>query len=427
QGHEFKLRGVHFYAGNIILTTSSRKWNALPALPHFALSQEDFNLATGVINDTLSKLWKAIAAESNHEPVVEDGPKCELIVWLQQKPLPYTPLYVEQVEDELRVPTGAPIDIVPALNFSAVLFSPDCGYMLGADDLTGPRTEVTDNLNRRALLAMIFVLIVQIMLLKKQMDKTNTPSTRSRVSFETIYMAGLSDGMLMLGLLVLAVLDSSIWLLGGIAVFLGVLYLSILEVQFLLDLWLVQIGDPAEAERARLQRERAAAAVPPGISGSNSSTAQLAIPLSEAGLPLPATARSTTTPTTTTDGATAVTLPFDQNGTTPTVNSLSTNITTVNVKFYLTVLALAFLSFWATTLHAVPRRLFFGLLSFASCSLCTPQIHRNIMRNCRRALDWEYVLGSSLCRGSNVLDDRADDVEEGAMLAGGAEDEAHDL
>ena len=84
-GWQAKLQGVHFPSGMIIMTTSGSKFDALPALPHFAPDAFSFNLSKPVMNDTVHNEWDKVFDEG------ADGlafaPQCELIVWMQ--PIPY--------------------------------------------------------------------------------------------------------------------------------------------------------------------------------------------------------------------------------------------------------------------------------------------------------------------------------------------------
>lgn len=57
-----------------------------------------------------------------------------------------------------------------------------------------------------------------------------------------------------------------------------------------------------------------------------------------------------------------------------------------------------FLTLQATTVRSTARAFYFNTLCFLYLSFWTPQIYRNIMRNCRKALRWDFVIGQSLVR-----------------------------
>jgi hypothetical protein len=72
-------------------------------------------------------------------------------------------------------------------------------------------------------------------------------------------------------------------------------------------------------------------------------------------------------------------------------------------KFYFSLVMLMFFSLWALSWPRTLRSAYANLLIFCYFSFWWPQIYRNTMRNCRKALSWEYVLGSSLLRPLPIL------------------------
>ena len=132
-------------------------------------------------------------------------PRCEYVVYLQQHPLDIDIINIQRIEDELRLPVGAPLPTVPPLKMSAILFSPDCGFVLESkgppdfppqtgDHLTGPKVETYLGLARRAILVYSLALCVQVFILLRQMKEASTPSIRSRISFYTIAILAMGDG-----------------------------------------------------------------------------------------------------------------------------------------------------------------------------------------------------------------------------------------
>ncbi|KAK5939182.1 hypothetical protein PMZ80_008485 [Knufia obscura] len=412
-GWEAKLRGVHFPSGQILLTTSSRKYNALPALPHFALTEGQFHRATSTMNTSLTNIWQYIDQGQVDDTALLIAPKCELVVWLHQKPLVGSNLYIDEIERELREPDGAPIGQPPPLAFSAVVFSPDCGYILQADTVFGPKTEAYSDLVRRITAAFCMMLVGQIVLLKRQMEKCATPSTRSRVSYHTFGIAAFCDGLMLFALVGVLVADISIFLLAGTAAFLCCIHVAFLEVKFIFDIWTVQVGDPAAAQRERQRRAAATAntinntntnaaparapatnAATPTAEGPAAATAPTP-PTSEEGLPLPATAAATNPPT--------IILPPDQDGTGAQDISPRASFASLYSRFYFALINLMFFTLWATSWSPTPRHIYFNFLAFSFFSLWLPQIYRNIMRNCRKALTVEYVVGTSVLRAVPIL------------------------
>lgn len=131
-------------------------------------------------------------------------PQCEYIVYLQQHPLEIDPREIQRVEVELQLPTGAPLPSVQPLSMSAVLLSPDCGFLLeskgppdfapqDADHLTGPKIESYLSLARRLSLICSLALSLEVFILLRQMREASTPSIKNRISFYTISILAMGD------------------------------------------------------------------------------------------------------------------------------------------------------------------------------------------------------------------------------------------
>ncbi|KAK5200389.1 hypothetical protein LTR92_000932 [Exophiala xenobiotica] len=400
-GWQARLQGVHLPSGQIIMSTSSSKFDAWPALAHFAHDADGFNASRYVMNQTVHQLWEKILED------VSDGlafaPQCELIVWLQPLPHKYERLtsvethnYLHQVEQELEHPEGAPIGQPPLLTFSATIISPDCGYMLTSDTISGPKTESYWALAQRLIFSFIMALGLQIALLKRQMEKAATPSTRSRIAYQSVVIAALGDGLLLFVLIALLMIDEASFLMVASAAFMACIHVAFLEVKFVFDIWTVQVGDPQRA-----QQERQIRAVPT----RNPTPAPIPTPApppatsadGTVGLPLPATAPRP-------EGATPIILPSDQDTTTMAdIPSPRASFAAIYSKFYFSLVMLMFFSLWALSWPRTLRSAYANLLIFCYFSFWWPQIYRNTMRNCRKALSWEYVLGSSLLRPLPIL------------------------
>ncbi|EXJ79474.1 hypothetical protein A1O1_08738 [Capronia coronata CBS 617.96] len=398
-GWQAKVQGVHLPSGQIIMTTASSKFDSLLALPQFALDAASFNASRAVMNETVQKIWDRSFEDQSDG--LAFAPQCELIVWLQ--PLPYlfegmkpteTRRFLHQVEQELEQPEGAPIGPPPPLSFSAVIFSPDCGYLMTSEAVFGPKVEAYWRLAQRLLFSFTMMLGLQIALLKRQMEKAATPSTRSRVAYQSIVIAALGDGLLLFALVALLMIDEAAFLMVAAAAFLACIHVAFLEVKFIFDIWTVQVGDPTRAEH---ERQRRAATNPtrapgPAPSGPPASTA-----LETAGLPLPATAPRR-------DGATPIIMPSDQDTPGPIeIPSSRASFAAIYSRFYFSLVMLMFFSLWAMSWPRTLRSAYANLLVFAYFSFWWPQIYRNTMRNCRKALSWEYVCGASILRAVPVL------------------------
>ncbi|KAJ5578168.1 Zinc finger RING-type [Penicillium hispanicum] len=404
------LFGVHFpETGGIILSTSSEKFGGLFALPHFTLSPDTYELSHRLL---LKSLTDAMSAKQNRpatlfpwsslagsEQVEFPAPKCEHIIFMQQHPVMVDGsvadrLLLERMEHELRYPIGAPIPHAPLMVMSAVVFSPDCGYILetkGAPEfppseglyLSGPKHEEYNKYAARLIFAVAGVFVAQISLLLRQIKEASTPSTRSRVSFYTIALMALGDAFV-LTFIVLELYAAVSFLVLATASFLAFLSVSYIGMKFMMEIWAVQ--EPERREERPINPP--APVVRPGT------------------LPLPATAAIRDT------GATPIILTPDQdppaeeetdappaNRTVPpTATQMRSDVGAMYARFYLALFGSLILSIWAFLL---PRRLgaiYARLLAAVYLSFWIPQIYRNVMRNCRKALRWDFVVGQSILR-----------------------------
>src|SRR2546423_4239365 len=222
-GWEMKVFGTHFLpTGSILLTTTSEKFDGIFALPSFALSEADYALSWNLLNTTLTDTvsrWERnketnvpySSAPNGADAPLFTVPSCEYIIYLQQHPVHFVNARLEpdqvrglvtQIEEELRHPDGASLPPPPLITFSAVVYSPDCGFVLESESsgssyhLSGPKSEVYRTLLRRLIIAFIIVLGMQIALLKRQMDEASTPSTRSRIAYQSIGIMAYGDGLI---------------------------------------------------------------------------------------------------------------------------------------------------------------------------------------------------------------------------------------
>ncbi|KAK3697838.1 hypothetical protein LTR37_017229 [Vermiconidia calcicola] len=322
------------------------------------------------------------------------------------------------------------------------------------EHLTGPKVEVLYNSSRNHLLLFTLALGLQLFLLMRQMREASTPSTRSRISFYTIAMLSLGDGFTTMAFLLTSIFINGLWVNLVSTAFLAFVSVSFFGMRFLMDIWAVQAPEriararaEAEEERRReeafqnaiqrlreLREARIAAAAetttttgenrdtsgnertdteqaptttdapqdPATIAPANATPQPPAVQPPPESLPLPVTAQR---PTDT--GATPVFMTSDQEGLEPVAqpNTAATGAPPVALqvqsfgslytRFYLLLLGSLFVSLNAASWPASARRLYFTSLAFAYLSFWLPQLKRNVQRNCRHALNWEFIIGQS--------------------------------
>ncbi|KAL4809425.1 hypothetical protein BDV18DRAFT_132046 [Aspergillus unguis] len=406
------LYGVHFPAtGGVILTTTSEKFRGVFTLPHLAMSADSYEISHQLLLQSLSD---TIAEKQNRPPtlfpwsslvgteqVEFPSPKCEHIVYLQQHPVTIEgyladQVVIEHMEQELRYPTGAPIPSPPQMVMSAVVYSPDCGYILetkGAPDypptdplyLRGPKSEQYAKYAARLVFLVAGAFVGQITLLMRQIKDASTPSTRSRISFYTICLMAYGDAFVLVFIL-LELYPAISFLVMATLSFFGFLSVSYIAMKFMIEIWAIQAPE---------RRDQSRRSSPPAPSPRPS------------GLPLPATAARVRD-----SGATPIILTPDQdppeeegeetatpNRTpVPTAQETRSDVGAMYARFYFVLFVLMILSIWS---FLWPNRLgawYARALGFIYLSFWVPQIYRNVIRNCRKALRWDFVVGESCLR-----------------------------
>ncbi|KAJ2904847.1 hypothetical protein MKZ38_007039 [Zalerion maritima] len=442
--HDIRLQGVHWVReGTILMTTTSPKFAGIFGLPHLAPSAGFFEPAKRLLNQTL---WEAVEehVKDTGDPFLseyassaeEDDdswtalPSCEYIVYLQihsVRPntlgvLEVTPgskgvaAVIEDIEGELEDPTGAPLPRIPPFQISGVMYSPDCATMM--ETKGPPKSTMSHHLLGFKEPMMYFyiniwfygialVLTGQLYLLKKQIQQSFTPSTLGRISFASLLIMGTVDGMTFTSMTALT-LSSSRTFLACLATVFPCLVLALMESNFLSDIYKTQ-----EPERRRRFQEQHANDPAPSTDPAPANQA------SRDTLPLPATTPGPRTPAR--PPSPPIIVPSDQDvgaaieenttnrrantparGSTPSNNNapeyIDTPYSTILSRCILSGTAVIFLSIAASSWWKSVRTAYANLVLFAYLSFWVPQIHRNVMRNCRRALSWRFTIGQSVLR-----------------------------
>ena len=297
---------------------------------------------------------------------------------------------------------------------SAVIFSPDCAFALESKGppiyttkegihLAGPKLESYIRRAQRDVLAYAALLVMQLFLLKRQMREASTPSTRSRISLYTIAMMAMGDGFAFIGFLFASLLANAAFLSLIMSAFLAFFGVSFFGMKLLMDIWIVQTPE----RRVRDSQNAVTNAQPAEAAQATPIPMVVITPAGVATLPLPVTV-----PRPADTGASPIIVPSDQDmDNAEPENTRNTPTATQNsavnprrefgalfARFYFLLLGIIFLSLHATSWPNTLRSIYANLLAFIYLSFWTPQIYRNIIRNCRKALRWEFVLGQSLLR-----------------------------
>lgn len=437
-----RLHGVHWpRQGSILLTTTTEKFAGIFGLPHLAPGPGFFETSRKLLNQTvgevLSKRERSRFPDPSNPwtPVVEEDasvplPRCEYVVYLQLHPL--DPAYigedgvdnhlvsvVDQMENELRFPTGAPSKGMPDLRMSLVAWSPDCSYYLESkgpplfpptegQHLVGVKSEVLLLRTKTWMFAFSAVMMGQLWLLKTQMRESNTPSTLGRVSFYTAAMMLLADGLVFA--------CSSAWSLSATNTFLPSLLLTFAALMSsLIGAGFVgEIHKHQEPERRMREREQNRNNEVANSSGT-SPTPNPANQPAPGTLPQPVTAgpaRPSSPPVivpsdqdidaeiaeNTAAGAAAVPVPA-ATGTTAAANRPRLSaFASITGSFVMLGLAILILTAMSLSWPPRARSIYLNVIAFTYLSFWVPQIRRNIWRNSRRPFAWRFLIGQSVLR-----------------------------
>ncbi|KAI1857629.1 hypothetical protein JX265_011044 [Neoarthrinium moseri] len=450
--NEMRLHGVHWpRQGALLLTTTSEKYAGIFGLPHLTSRPEFFESSQALLNRTLDEVLQAkekryFTDHGNPWGSSLDGasealgpsPHCEYVFYVQIHPpsnelLRVQPTLtgpenvakaIEELEHELRFPQGAPQEGLPRLQMSAVVYSPDCAFMLetkGAPDypptegrhLEGWKQEQWLHSVNTWMLGFAVVIFSQVQLLKRQMREASTPSTLGRISFYTACMILLADGIIFAGSAAWS-LSASTTLLPSLVITGAACLATTTGIFFLGEIFRVQ-----EPEWRRRDRDRQATSTsntprppatptPTGIPGIIPGTVPNTI--------LSTAARRANPPPPTPP----IIIPSDQdidaeiqevtnntgpilpttapNATNNQAVSQATTLSSIFGRIIMVGITTLFLTLAAITWRPTLRSIYFNILAFTYLSLWTPQIYRNIYRNCRRALSWQFVIGQSVLR-----------------------------
>lgn len=88
----------------------------------------------------------------------------------------------------------------------------------------------------------------------------------------------------------------------------------------------------------------------------------------------------------------------NRGSTTPSAGDTRADVGSMYARFYLVLMLLLMFSIWSFLWPNQLGSMYARTLAFIYLSFWTPQIYRNIMRNCRKALRWDFVVGQSIIR-----------------------------
>ena len=447
-----RLYGVHWpRQGIVIMTTTSEKFEGIFGLPHLSPGLDFFRSSQQLLNQTLAAViakkqkniyidqnmpWGSDAESSMY--TTSQSPRCELVMYAQVHPPQASDLGIDipeagaqtafaaainAIESELEFPLGAPIHEMPRLEMSAVFYSPDCAFILEtkgpphfspteASHMIGMKRETHTYQIKTWVLTFAAVMFAQIYLLKDQMKDSHTPSTMGRISVRTLSMMVVVDGMTFTAVTTW-VLSASSTLLPSLTLMVASFLSMAIGASFCGRVDDVQIPENRNARaistRTTTTQIRPSAEAPRG--GEEEAVGSPPSNMGSEGPLLPGSglyghnqqpSQPVIVPSDQDVGAeiadAAAAVPGLNGGTLNTTAGTPSSMQSKLGRYILLSFGMSFLAISSTTWYPSLRSWFLNLCAFGYLSLWLPQIYRNTMRNCRRALKWRFVIGQSVLR-----------------------------
>lgn len=376
--YEFDTTGVYFQdTGSMISTTNSAKFMAIYALNHLTMNENSFNTSKILMNQFLktTNIDRDVGLEDMNQYIIKAVDHCEIVSYIQFKKTKYIKSQLQQIDQELKYPTGIPLpNDIPLLEIENFLvYSPDCGIILQKKtgiEFTGIKSEILSKHLKYVLIGLLCIISIQLALYLRQIKVTRTPGQLSIISIKTLYLLGYQDSLItLMSLFLFTFLDSLYLLLVSIAV-ISFIMCGIFELRFMVAVLSTQINERGSSwweilrGGTRVTEEgRETGEENERNSGNNTPEA-------------------------------AVTTPEDP---TPTYNEESSFNGIFAAGFILTVLStfLIFNSFlWRKKYRIIFE--YIGLVLINSYWI--PQFFRNTLKNRRKSFTWEFVIFTSLLR-----------------------------
>lgn len=247
--HSLSLHGLYFsQSGNLFAVSRSAKFQSTYALPHLLLNAENFDTAKQYMKER-SDYYAANTENTNFTLAMmkEDAKlanKCEYLTYLHFEPTNLTQSQLDMIRDELDHPIGRPIPTIPDLVIQkGIFYSPDCGIVAEVDNVVGTSRTVQIAKIRKVIIAITLAILAQIYLLIRQMNRTNTPPTLSRISYYTLYMMNLVDGTSMFLLLLTTAIISDLYVTTAIATLMAFTLSAIFEIRYMIGIYQSQVNE----------------------------------------------------------------------------------------------------------------------------------------------------------------------------------------
>ncbi|GEQ67206.1 hypothetical protein JCM33374_g870 [Metschnikowia sp. JCM 33374] len=387
--NDFGLFAVYFQdTGSLVGATRSAKFMGTQALPHFAMSETNFNrsqtLLTRLLN--VADVDKDVTLDDVTTSVERAQSRCELAVFLQLSKTSYTKAELTFIDDELKLRQGLPLPKpLPKVEVAnALLYSPDCGVVFEKKPdvpFGGIRAEVKLAQLRRTLLGVFLLTLVELGLFMRQAKATRTPSELSNISKLCIGLLSGYDSVV--GVLMMSIMwVSDLYLICACNTVLSILLFYVFELRYFATIEASQSNERGISWWQILRGARTNADEPTTRAQPDANVTPNATPVApgEPATGTPATPAPPANPTATVSGPSSG-------------NVGSYFIFSLFLSFGIAMIILNAAS-WSVQAMRVFEYWFLLLIN----SYWIPQFLRNTLKNRSQSIRWEFVFGTSMVR-----------------------------
>lgn len=237
---EFFLEGVYFSKGHLVMSTDSLKFSGNLALPWLVPYGDNDNSIRELILTQKEKVLEQNLFEV-YQYKLDEAMKCEWVLYGHVHPESLSESDLEDIENELQHPEGRPIPRVPPVNLEAVLYSPDCGAQVVLQT-NGERMEHYMLRLRRMIATLLLIYLGIATLTILQVQYTDLPSATARVSFWTITITSLADGIVCM-ICMLLLFEKELVLQLTAVVMIGICLITTLDLQYMVNIFISQLSE----------------------------------------------------------------------------------------------------------------------------------------------------------------------------------------
>ncbi|KAK6875630.1 Transmembrane E3 ubiquitin-protein ligase 1 [Candida tropicalis] len=356
--HDLDMKGVYFQdIGAIVASTNSAKFYGGYALPHLAMNGNNFEVAKILMGRLGNVTKEDISIDRLNAQVEAAYSQCEYVTFLQLEKTKYTKDELRYIDDEMMYPTGKPLpkEIPKIVVSNMLMYSPDCGVVISST-AEGDTSAVSRKKVKNELIGLIVLVILDLYLILREMGQVTTPGALNKISRYSLIMLAFANMLIALTSLLMATLTTSSQLL-----LIAISATTFMSTGIFLSRFIVSVIGSQVNERA--------ASLVDMIRGSNEPILPIAREPQQPEAPQPPTAETTN-------------------------NVMGGVFIASIIALFITISALQ----WRIKYRGYFE--FFGIIVLNSEWVF--QIGRNFIKNNRKSLSWEFVVGESMLRWFGV-------------------------